>query len=94
MINKLIIILNYFYHHKVFVYTRGDGNLFTTDSSQLMFSYRLVAVLCNTIHWEVETHVGDIFFQFICRLDTISMFSKLKYVREFSFCFIQFKFVT
>ena len=44
------ISLDYFHYHQVFVYTRGNGNLFVMNSSRLMFSYRLVAVLRNTIH--------------------------------------------
>ena len=61
------IFLDYFHHYQVFVYTRGDKNLFVTNSSWIMFLCRFVAVSCNTIHWEVEMHVREncfFFFQF------------------------------
>jgi len=69
------IFLDYFYHYQVFVYTRGGKNLFVMNLSWIMFLCRFVAVSCNTIHWEVQTHVREncFFFQFNSWQDTISM---------------------
>ena len=66
------ISLGYFCHHQGFVFTRADSNLFVTqlimceiNSSQ----HHVFMLLCGTLNtiksiWEVETHVGDNFFQF------------------------------
>lgn len=79
------VFFDYFYHNQVFVYTCGDKNFFVTNSSQLVSLCCFNAVSHNTLHLEVETHVGENFvLQLISWQDTISMFSKMKYVREFS----------
>ena len=43
---------------------------------------RFVAVLWKKIHWAVEMHVSENFFQFNSWQDTVSMYSKLKYVKK------------
>ena len=52
------VFFDYFYHNQVFVYTRGDKNLFVTNSSQIVSLCCFNAVSHNTLHLEVETHVG------------------------------------
>ena len=53
------VFFDYFYHNQVFVYTCGDKNLFVKNSSQIVSLCCFNAVSHNTLHLEVETHVGE-----------------------------------
>ena len=61
-----------FCHHQGFVFTRADNNLFVAQLIMREINssrHHVFVPLCGTINtikftWEVETHVGDIFFQF------------------------------
>ena len=63
---------HYFCNHQGFVFTRADNNLFVTQliMREINSSWHHVFVpLCGTLNtikliWEVETHVGENFFQF------------------------------
>ena len=65
------ISLDYFCHHQGFVFTRADKNLFVTQliMREINSSWHHVFVpLCGTFDtlkfiWEVETQVGEKFFQ-------------------------------
>ena len=66
------ISLDYFCHHQGFVFTRADSNLFVTQLIMREINssrHHVFVPLCGTLNtikfiWEVETHVGDKFFQF------------------------------
>ena len=65
-------VLDYFCHHQGFVFTCTDNNFFITHPIMCEINLsrdHVFMPLCGTLNtikfiWEVETHVGENFFQF------------------------------